>query len=317
MSETTHGEHAPYSVPLADLIEKLQFETLYMPENGEKIPVCSSNVNRPGLQLAGFFEFFDPNRLQILGKAEMGYLEGMSQEDRDAVMDKWFAMKFPAVIITRDLDCYPAVLRYAEKYGIPVLRTPVHTSELVTELIPYLNTYLGQRITRHGVLVEMYGEGILLTGESGVGKSETAMELVKRGHRLVADDAVEIVKVSADRLTGTSPALIRHFIELRGIGIVNVRRIFGIGAIKDVGNIDMVIHLEVWDRSKTYDRLGFETEYEEILDVKVPKLTIPVRPGRNLAIILEVAAMNNRQKRMGYNVEKDLENRLQQMQKEM
>ncbi len=315
MSDQMQG--AQYSVPLADLIEKLRFETLYMPENGSEIPVCSSNVNRPGLQLAGFFEYFDQNRLQILGKAEMGFLRDMRSEERRKVLDKLFSMKFPAVIITRDLDCDPDILHYAEKYGIPVLRTPVHTSELVTELIPYLNTYLGQRITRHGVLVEMYGEGILLTGESGVGKSETAMELVKRGHRLVADDAVEIVKVSADRLMGSSPELIRHFIELRGIGIVNVRRIFGIGAVKDTGNIDMVIHLEVWDRSKTYDRLGFETEYADILDVKVPKLTIPVRPGRNLAIILEAAAMNNRQKRMGYNVEKDLEDRLKKLEKEM
>lgn len=304
------------AVRLTDLIKTLNFETLYLPENVEDILVYSNDVNRPGLQLAGFFDYFDRNRMQIMGKVEFSYLEGMTSEQRREAIDRLFEFKFPALIITRGLEPYPEILENAEKFKLPVLRTHAHTSELITELIPYLNTYLGQRITRHGVLVELYGEGILLTGESGVGKSETAMELIKRGHRLIADDAVEIVKISADRLTGTAPDLIRHFIELRGIGVVNVRHIFGIGAVKDISNIDMVINLEAWDRSKTYDRLGMDTEYMDIMDVKLPCLTIPVKPGRNLAIIIETAAMNNRQKRMGYNAAEDLNERLQNLSKE-
>ncbi len=304
------------AVRLTDLIKTLSFETLYLPENVEDILVYSNDVNRPGLQLAGFFDYFDRNRMQIMGKVEFSYLEGMTSEQRREAIDRLFEFKFPALIITRGLEPYPEILENAEKFKLPVLRTHAHTSELITELIPYLNTYLGQRITRHGVLVELYGEGILLTGESGVGKSETAMELIKRGHRLIADDAVEIVKISADRLTGTAPDLIRHFIELRGIGVVNVRHIFGIGAVKDISNIDMVINLEAWDRSKTYDRLGLDTEYMDIMDVKLPCLTIPVKPGRNLAIIIETAAMNNRQKRMGYNAAEDLNERLQNLSKE-
>lgn len=304
------------AVRLTDLIKTLSFEALYLPENVEDILVYSNDVNRPGLQLAGFFDYFDRNRMQIMGKVEFSYLEGMTSEQRREAIDRLFEFKFPALIITRGLEPYPEILENAEKFKLPVLRTHAHTSELITELIPYLNTYLGQRITRHGVLVELYGEGILLTGESGVGKSETAMELIKRGHRLIADDAVEIVKISADRLTGTAPDLIRHFIELRGIGVVNVRHIFGIGAVKDISNIDMVINLEAWDRSKTYDRLGLDTEYMDIMDVKLPCLTIPVKPGRNLAIIIETAAMNNRQKRMGYNAAEDLNERLQNLSKE-
>lgn len=298
---------------LGDLIEKLKFETIYMPDGGNEIKIISNDVHRPGLQLAGFFDYFDHNRLQIMGKVEFSYMDGMMPEERASVLDRLFEFKFPALIITRDLEPYPEIVDKAKSYGIPILRTPTHTSALITELIPFLNTHLGQRITRHGVLVEMYGEGVLLTGESGVGKSETAMELVKRGHRLIADDAVEISKVSADELIGTSPELIRHFIELRGIGIINVRQIFGMGAVKDTANIDMIINLEVWDRTKTYDRLGIETQYTNLLDVPLPTLTIPVKPGRNLAIIIEVAAMNNRQKRMGYNAAEDLNDRMMKM----
>ncbi len=298
---------------LGDLIEKLQFETVFLPEGGEDIKVISNDVHRPGLQLAGFFDYFDHNRLLMMGKAEFSYMEGMTTEERNKVLDRLFEFKFPALVITRNLEPYPEIIANAKAHGIPILRTPTHTSALITELVPFLNAHLGQRITRHGVLVELYGEGVLLMGESGVGKSETAMELVKRGHRLIADDAVEISKVSADELIGTSPELIRHFIELRGIGIINVRQIFGMGAVKDTANIDMIINLEVWDRTKTYDRLGIETKYTNLLDVPLPTLTIPIKPGRNLAIIIEVAAMNNRQKRMGYNAAEDLNERMMKM----
>ena len=245
--------------------------------------------------------------------AEFSFLGGMSLEKRNEALDRLFSFKFPALIITRDLDPYPEIISNAQKYEVPVLRTSVHTSALITEMIPFLNSFLSKRETRHAVLVEMYGEGILLMGESGVGKSETAMELVKRGHTLISDDAVDIRKISADTLVGTAPDLIKHFIELRGVGIINVRQIFGIGAVKDSSNIDMIINLENWDGEKTYDRLGLDTHYTSILDIPVPTLTIPVKPGRNLAIIIEVAAMNNRQKRMGYNAAEDLTERMNQM----
>ncbi len=295
---------------LEKIIEKLGFETLYMPKGGEKIKVFSNDVNRPGLLLAGFSDYFDHHRMQIMGNAEFSFLEGKTPEQRDEILNRLFEFRFPALIITRDLKPFDEIISNAKKYGIPVLRTKEHTSAMITELIPFLNSYLSQRITRHAVLVELYGEGILLMGESGVGKSETAMELVKRGHRLIADDAVDIRKVSADNLVGTSPDLIRHFIELRGVGIINVRQIFGVGAVKDSSNIDMIINLEAWDQNKTYDRLGIDTHYTSILDVPLPTLTIPVKPGRNLSIIIEVAAMNNRQKRMGYNAAEDLNNRM-------
>ncbi len=298
---------------LGELIKKNKFEILYMPENGEEIKIRSNDVNRPGLLLTGFSDYFDESRLQIMGMAEFSYLGGLSSEKKDEALERLFSFKFPALIITRDLEPYPAILENARKYGVAVLRTASHTSQLITELIPFLNSYLGKRITRHAVLVEMYGEGILLVGESGVGKSETAMELVKRGHTLISDDAVEIRKISTDTLLGSVPDLIKHFIELRGVGIINVRQIFGVGAVKDHANIDMIINLENWDSEKTYDRLGLDTQYTNILDVPLPTLTIPVKPGRNLAIIIEVAAMNNRQKRMGYNAAEDLTERMNQL----
>lgn len=300
---------------LGDLIEKVKFKIIYMPEGGEERHIVSNDVNRPGLQLAGFFDYFDPNRLQILGKVEFSYMDEMTSEERRQKLNRLMEFKIPAIIVTRDLEPFEELVEGAKKHQIPLLQTPVHTAELITELIPFLNAYLSQKMTRHGVLVEVYGEGILLVGESGVGKSETAMELVKRGHRLIADDAVEIRKISADRLVGMAPPVIRHFIELRGVGIVNVRRIFGVGAVKDVGDINMVIDLENWDRTKQYDRLGLDSEYVEIMDVELPHLTIPIKPGRNLAMIIEVAAINNRQKSMGYNAAEDLNNRLIELNK--
>ena len=272
--------------------------------------MSTTDVNRPGLQLAGFFDYFDPKRLQIFGMVENTYLGNMSSERRYNAIDALFEKHIPAVIITRGATVYPEVLELAEKYKVSLLRTAIPTSNFMSALIAFLNVELAPRITRHGVLVEVYGEGVLILGESGVGKSETAVEVMKRGHRLVADDAVEIKKVSSKSLVGSSPEIIRHFIEIRGIGIVDVKKIFGMGAVKDTEKINMVIHLEAWQKGKQYDRLGLTDEYTNILGIDIPSLTIPVRPGRNLAIIFEVAAMNNRQRRMGYNAAEELNRRI-------
>jgi len=276
----------------------------------ERIKITASDVNRPGLQLVGFFDYFDHERLQVIGKVETTYLSNMTSEERLRAFENLFSKKIPAVIITRNLEPFREMLFMAEKYNIPVLRTEETTSAFLGALIAYLNLGLAPRITRHGVLVEVYGEGILILGESGVGKSETAIELVKRGHRLVADDAVEIKRVSQRTLVGSAPEIIRHFIEIRGIGIIDVKKIFGMGAVKDTERIDLVINLEVWKENTVYDRLGLEEEYTNILGLDIPSLTIPVKPGRNLAIIVEVAAMNHRQKKMGYNAAEELNKRL-------
>lgn len=301
---------ATFSVSLEKIIKELSLEIVNMPKSPSEILVSSMDLNRPGLCLDGYFGYFDPNRIQILGKTEEGFLSQLEKDVCTERIDTFFSYKPTAVVITRDLPVSEEMLNSAKKYEVPLLRTPEGTSAFSSTLISFLSVELAPRITRHGVLVEVYGEGILLLGESGVGKSETAIELVKRGHRLIADDAVEIRRVSSKTLVGSSPENIRHFIELRGVGIVNARRIFGVGAVKITEKIDMVIQLELWDKSKTYDRMGLENEYMEILGNKVPTTTIPVKPGRNLAIIIEVAAMNNRQKRMGYNSAQELLNRL-------
>lgn len=297
-----------FTVELNKIINEFKLEDVYTPERN--ILVETADVNRPGLQIAGFFDYFDPKRLQIFGMVECTYLSGMSSEERYKSIDALFSCKIPALIFTRNSDIYPEILELAKKYGINILRTAMATSDFMSALIAFLNVELAPRITRHGVLVEVYGEGVLILGESGVGKSETAVELMKRGHRLVADDAVEIKKVSSKSLVGTSPEIIRHFIEIRGIGIVDVKKIFGMGAVKDTEKIDLVIHLEVWQKGKQYDRLGLVDEYTNILGIDIPSLTIPVRPGRNLAVIFEIAAMNNRQRRMGYNAAEELNNRI-------
>lgn len=299
-----------FTVPLSNIIKEMSLEVLYMPDNPEKVLVSCTDVNRPGLQLSGFFDYFDDERIQIFGLTEITFLQRFVPEKRRVAISRLFERRPPAVVISRNKDVFPEMLESAKQYQVPMLRTAESTSDFLSGLIAYLNVQLAPRITRHGVLVEVYGEGILLLGESGVGKSETAIELVKRGHRLIADDAVEIRRVSSKSLVGTSPENIRHFVELRGIGIVNARRIFGMGAVKITEKLDMVIHLEVWDSHKIYDRMGMDNEKTEILGVKVPSLTIPVKPGRNLAIILEVAAMNNRQKKMGYNAAQELLERL-------
>lgn len=298
------------SVKLSQIIQEYDLELFCTPEGYEDIEITVADVNRPSLQLAGFFEYFDPNRIQLIGKVEYTYLESLSSQDRYTALEHLFKEPIPAVILTRGQEVFPEMIKCAEKYQRPLMRTDSSTSRFISAIILYLNVALAPMTQMHGVLVEVYGEGILLIGESGVGKSETAMELVKRGHRLVADDAVEIKRVSNKSLVGSAPEIIRHFIELRGIGIVDVKRLFGMGSVKDTENIDLVINLENWKDGKAYDRLGIETEDTDILGIKVPSLTIPIKPGRNLAIIVEVAAMNQRQRKMGYNAAKELNDRL-------
>ncbi len=305
-------------LPLSKLIENFQLEVLYEPQNIDSVFVTNSDINRPGLQMAGFAKLFDSTRIQIMGKVEFLFLEQFQTDEREERLESFFELGFPALVITRGQQIFPEMTELAEKYEIPLLRTEYGTSQFMSMVIRYLNVQLAPRRTRHGVLCEIYGEGILIMGESGVGKSEAAIELVKRGHRLVADDAVEIKKISDSALVGSSPEIIRHFVEVRGIGIIDVKEIFGMGAIKDEQQIDMVIHLEAWDKNKQYDRLGMVDEYTNIMGINIPSLTIPVKLGRNIAVIVEVAAMNNRQKKMGYNAAVELNNRLMhQMEEEL
>lgn len=299
-----------FTVSLQKVIDEFKLEVIYIHKDAETIMIDENDVNRPGLQLMGFYEYFNPERIQIIGKMEFAYLSTIDEKTRRERLQLLFAQRLPALIITRELPYFAEMLELAKEYEVPLLRSKESTSNFMSGLIAFLNLNLAPRVTRHGVLIEIYGEGVFITGESGVGKSETAIELVKRGHRLVADDAVEIRKVSNISLVGSSPDNIRHFLELRGIGIINARRLFGIGAVKMTEKLDLVIELEQWNSEKVYDRMGVDTEYVSLLGVKVPSLTIPVKPGRNLAVILEVAAMNNRQKKMGYNAAAELLNRL-------
>lgn len=293
--------------PLQKIIDNFNLEVLYMPEeDAGTIVVSTGEVNRPGLEFSGFFDFFDNQRIQVVGKSELAFLNQFHPQKRAGRIEEYFSKCPPVVVITRSMEVPPDVIEVAKKYKVPLLRTSEATSAFMAGLIAHLNIELAPRLTRHGVLVEVYGEGILLLGESGVGKSETAIELVKRGHRLIADDAVEIRRVSNRTLVGSSPENIRHFMELRGVGIINARRLFGIGAVKMTEKIDMVVQLEQWDAAKVYDRMGMHDEYTDILGLEVPCLTIPVKPGRNLAVIIEVAAMNNRQKKMGFNAAQEL-----------
>ncbi len=303
-------EMPSFAVELWKIVKKQRLEVLTCEDVIDNIKISNMDVNRPGLPLTGFFDYFDSSRIQVFGKIESTYLENLSPQEEFEKIDKLFATGIPALVITRSLEPSEQMIKASLLRKVPILRTEESTSRFMSALIAMLNVELGERITRHGVLVEVYGEGILILGESGVGKSETAIELVKRGHRLVADDAVEIKKVSEITLVGSAPDIIKHFIELRGIGIVDVKNIFGMGAVKDTEKIDMVICLEQWQQHKKYDRLGLDNETVEILGINLPALTIPVRPGRNLAIIIEVAAMNNRQKKMGYNAAEELNKRL-------
>jgi len=297
---------ATYSVSLAKIIKDHQFEPLFLPKDPSEIFITTPDVHRPGLTIAGYDSFFDCTRINFLGKAEVEFVNGFSDEEGRVKVEKYISKQPACIIISRNLDCPKYITELAPVYGVPVLKTADSTSRSMAALIAYLNVELAERITRHGVFVEVYGEGVLILGDSGVGKSETAVELIKRGHRLIADDAVEIKKTGAKTIVGSAPDNIRHFIELRGIGIINARRIFGMGSVKLNEKIDMVIQLEPWDSEKVYDRMGIENEYTDILGVHVPHTVVPVKPGRNLAVIIEVAAMNNRQKKMGYNAAREL-----------
>ncbi len=295
-----------FTVSLSNIINELSLDIAFMPRDPEKILLESKDVNRPGLELTGFLDHFDNKRIQIIGNIESSFLEGFSSKERYNTIKNFFIKKPPAIIIARGIEPFKEMLELARLYEIPILRTTEPTSSIEADLVIYLSSELAPRVTRHGVFVEVYGEGIFLMGDSGVGKSEVAIELIKRGHRLIADDAVEIKRTTKNNLVGRAPENIRHFIEVRGIGIINARRIFGMGAVKLISNIDLVVNLEIWDDSKAYDRMGIETEYIDILGIDVPFVTIPVKPGRNLAVIIEVAAMNARQKKMGYNAAQEL-----------
>ena len=299
-----------YSIPLSQLCEEFGLEKVYTPENFDEIMITTPEISRPGLALAGFYEIFDAARIQIIGYAEHRYMETLSPDVRRKNITSYMEMSPVAVVYSTGAPIFEEMLEAAERVGVPVLRSQEKTSPLMATMIASLNNHLGPRITRHGVLVEVYGEGLLLLGDSGVGKSETAIELVKRGHRLIADDAVEIKRVSSKTLVGTAPDIIRHYVELRGIGIVDVRRLFGMGAVKMTERIDLIINLETWVQGKMYDRLGLDEETTNILGLEIPSITIPVKPGRNLAIILEIAAMNNRQKKMGYNTAEEFNKKL-------
>ena len=289
------------SVALTQLVEEFRLEVGYQASDYEKIRLTVEDVARPGLQLAGYFDHFEPMRLQVMGNVEASYLQKLTEEERAIVFDRLFSYKVPALLIARGIAVDAQCLAMAKKHDITILRSQEPTSTIVSTIIAYLKAALAPSVTRHGVLMEIYGEGVLMMGESGMGKSETAVELVKRGHRLIADDAVEIRKVSSRSLVGTAPELIRNYIELRGIGIINVAKLFGMGAVKAENEINLVINVVPWKNHEIYDRIGLEDQYMDILGVKVPMYTIPVSPGRNLAVILEVAAMNNRQRKMGYN----------------
>ncbi len=299
-----------YTVALRHIIDEFRLEVISAPENLDEILISDNDLNRPGLQLKGFYEYFNSERIQVCGNMEFAFLGSISSEERSKAVSRLFETKIPALVVARGHEIFPEVIDAAKEYDIPLLRTEESTTSFIAALIGFLNLHLAPRITRHGVLIEVYGEGLLIVGESGVGKSETAVELVKRGHRLVADDAVEIRKVSNKSLVGSSPDNIRHFLELRGVGIINTRRLFGMGAVKVTEKIDLVVELETWDPTKVYDRMGVDNEYTTIFGIQIPSLTIPIKPGRNLAIILEVAAMNNRQKKMGYNAAQELLNNL-------
>lgn len=297
---------AKYSISLDKIVKLHSLEVVYTPKELSEIKITSPDVFRPGLILSGFTKYFDPDRIQFLGKAEDEYLESLKHEEKVRSIKRFLSKKPAAVVLTRSGKYSQDFINLAEKYGVPLLATPDGTSACMAVLTSYLSAELAPRITRHGVFVEVYGEGVLILGDSGVGKSETALELIKRGHRLIADDAVEIRNVSHKTLVGSAPENIRHFIELRGVGVVNARRLFGVGSVKVSDKIDMVIQLEPWDPQKSYDRLGLDSETIDILGVKVPFSVVPVTPGRNISIIIEAAAMNNRQKKMGYNAARQL-----------
>lgn len=300
-----------YGVTITELIDKLGIKNMTPLIETDKIVLVHPDINRPALQLTGFFDHFDKDRVQIIGYVEHAYLDTLTAERRKEVYDKLLSSKIPCLLYSRGMEPEETVLELCNYYGVPCMVSEKTTSDLMAEVIRWLNVRLAPMITIHGVLVDVFGEGVLIMGESGIGKSEAALELIKRGHRLVSDDVVEIRRVSDETLIGSAPDITRHFIELRGIGIIDVKTLFGVESVKDTQAIDIVIKLEEWDREKEYDRLGMEDLYTEFLGNKVVCHSIPIRPGRNLAIIVESAAVNYRQKKMGYNAARELYNRVQ------
>ncbi len=298
-------------VSLKRIIDKMKLENLTPELDISKVKITQPDINRPALQMAGYFEHFDTTRLQVIGFVEYTYMEGLPEERKNEIYSRLLSREIPAFVFCRELQPDSLFLKTAVVNNVPLLMTKKSTSAFMAEIIRWLNVKLAPCISVHGVLVDVYGEGVLITGESGIGKSEAALELIKRGHRLVTDDVVEIRKVSDETLIGTAPDITKHFIELRGIGIVDVKTLFGVSSVRDTQNIDLVIRLEEWDKDKEYDRLGLEEEYTEYLGNKVVCHNIPIRPGRNLAIICESAAVNHRQKKMGYNAAQELYTRVQ------
>ncbi len=302
-----------YSVKLLTLVKEFSLKGIVVPENIEEVEVVRSDISRPGMPLCGYFEYFEGGRIQIMGKMEMSYIEGLPYDKRIESLSNFLSRGVVCVVVTTNLTICKELIELCEKFQTPLYLTAGNTSDFMAALIASLNIHLAERIAVHGVMVEVYGEGILLLGDSGMGKSETAIELVKRGHRLIADDSVEIKRVSAKTLVGSAPELIRHYVEMRGIGIVDIRRIFGMGSVKLSEKIDLIINIENWVQGKMYERFGLDDEYTDILGIKIPSITVPVTPGRNLAVIIEIAAMNNRQKKMGYNTAEEFNKKLMSM----
>jgi len=299
-----------YKVKLSAIVADHKLTPVHLSKDYESAMISTADVNRPALQLTGFYDYFDPSRIQVIGRVESTYLETLTSEQRAAAFDTFMSYDIAALVICHNVPVFPECVAAAEKHDRNLFYTEQDTSSFLSSLLQGLHRYLAPRLTTHGVLVEVYGEGLLLMGDSGIGKSETALELIKRGHRLIADDAVEIRKVDDATLMGKAPALIQYYMELRGIGVINVRHLYGVGAVKPYATIDMVVRMEPWIEGKAYDRLGLNEEVENILGLDLPRVTIPVRPGRNLAVIMELAAMNNRQKKMGYNAAEALANEL-------
>lgn len=299
-----------YTVSLTQVIEKMDLINCTPEINTDEIQISQTDVNRPALQLAGFFDYFDSNRIQVIGNVENTYMKKMAPDHGASILRRIFEYHIPCIVFCRDIEIDESFIELAKEYGVPILKTSRATSSFMSEVIRWLKVQLAPRISIHGVLVDVYGEGLLIMGESGIGKSEAALELIKRGHRLVSDDVVEIKKVSDATLIGTAPDITRHFIELRGIGIIDVKTLFGVESVKDTQSIDLVIKLEEWNKAEEYDRLGLEEQYTEFLGNRVVCHSIPIRPGRNLAVICESAAVNYRQKKMGYNAARELYNRV-------
>lgn len=299
------------NISLSKVIEKMNWENLTPEIDISKIKITQPDINRPALQLAGYFEHFEATRLQIIGYVEYSYMNGLDEKVQLEIYEKLLNNPIPGIIFCRELQPNDLFREIAVKHGVPLLMSKKATSACMAEVIRWLNVQLAPCISIHGVLVDVYGEGVLITGESGIGKSEAALELIKRGHRLITDDVVELRRVSEDTLVGSAPDVTKHFIELRGIGIVNVKALFGASSVKDTQSIDLVIHLEDWDKDKEYDRMGLEEEYIEYLGNKIVCHNIPIRPGRSLAIICESAAVNHREKKMGYNAAQELYQRVQ------